>query len=270
MLAVLVPGDWPVKWVEEMILGCEEECERRGITFAGGDTKESSAPHLVGTAVGVYDSEAKVLPRNTATAGQSLILCGSVGGFLGAFLQLKRNPNSATSKQWKDYLAHPEARWWEADFCRRNLAVSAGVDASDGLFDSLVELTKSGIGVEIDLDEIPYHPFAIEAAAEFDIPLENFILGAGDWNILYACDERRIDSRSRSESHIVAHVGQFLDTPGIYASVKGRRYGLSGPRNEHFRTRLEDGASWVDEVVNRRWLTPLAQKHKDPEGTYGV
>lgn len=268
MVAVLVPGDWPTRQVHEMITGCAEECARHGITFAGGDTKESATPHLVGTAVGVYQSGDRVLPRNTAEAGQSLVMCGPVGGFLGAYLLLRRNPDSPVSIQWKDYLARPKARWQEAEFCRRRLTLSAGTDASDGLFDCLVELTKVGVGLEIDMDKIPYHDFAIEAAKECGIPIENFMFGAGDWNIFYACDEQRVGEHPAS--HVMASIGRFVTEPGIRAHRGTHHYLVNGPRNEHFRKRLEDGASWVDNVVNTRWLTPLTGTCTDSGAKHGV
>jgi thiamine-monophosphate kinase len=258
MIAITVPRDWPASEVEKIVLAAQEECRRRGIVFAGGDTKEGPAPQVVGSAIGTYSHDLRPLARNTARPGDSLIITGEVGGFLGAFLQLKyrRDAGPAERQAWIDYLAHPVASWDEARYVRDRLPARAGVDTSDGVFDALTELTRAGVGIEVDLDRIPFHPFARECAETLELPLRNLLFGAGDWNILYAMDGQT--AALHDDSQRVVRIGTFTKDSGVLAREAGKPYEMTGPRNEHFRSRLEDGDPFVDYVIRSDWFKPIA------------
>jgi thiamine-monophosphate kinase len=87
MISVSVPGDWDADRVRAIIEGCADECDARGIAFAGGDLKESATPHIVAAALGLAHPDFH-LRRDTATAGDLLVVTGALGGFVGSYLQL--------------------------------------------------------------------------------------------------------------------------------------------------------------------------------------
>jgi thiamine-monophosphate kinase len=257
MLAVTVPRDWPAGRVEKIVLAAQEECRHRDVIFAGGDTKEGPTPQVVGSAIGTYSPGMRPIARNTARPGQALVITGEVGGFLGAFLQLANRPGADEARrlEWISYLAHPTASWDGGSFARDNLEPSAGVDTSDGIYDGLVELTGTGVGVEVDLDRVPFHPFARQCAKELRIPLRNFLFGAGDWNILFAVAGEKLALLQGGRA--TTRIGMFADEPVIHAWEQGRLFEMSGPRNEHFRKRLEDGREFAEYVANSSWFKPL-------------
>jgi len=256
MVAITVPGSWLVQDVEDIVHGCQEECERNNVSFAGGDTKEGPTPQVVGSAFGVYDDDRSPLPRTKAEAGDKLVVAGPVGGFLAAALLLEKSSNASEveKRQWIDYLAFPRARWVEANHIIAHCSPRAGMDTSDGIFDALVELTKNGLGLRIDLESVPFHPFAFRCADELRLPLENFLFGGGDWNILYALASEDMWPSSLPETGALSVIGAFTSAQELTAQRGSEYYDVAGPRHEHFRARLEDGSSFINTIARGNWF----------------
>ena len=251
MLSVSVPGNWDSQAVEAIIFGAEEECRSRSVAYLGGDTKEASEAHVVGTALGTVEKK-RIWGRSNARPGDMIVLAGELGGFTGAYLladaQAGGEPISATALRC---LTMPVARWDEAMFARQSLHVQSATDLSDGLFDGLQNLPVQGAGVEIDLHSLAYHPLAREAATKFSIPLLNLSFGVGDWGMLFALPPSDLEKISRgvAQGHQLSVIGRVITESGVHARQDlGRRFFVDGVVNQHFDSRMEDGLSFVEKL----------------------
>lgn len=264
MVAVSIPGSWQAKDVMDIILGCEEECRRWGAAFVGGDTKESAEPQVIGSAVGLV-KRGSYLPRNQAKPGQSVVLAGLLGGYVGSYLQLTYlDPATVPPKkreQWLHYITHPTAKWLEASAIRQFKCASAGMDTSDGLYEALIAMTGTQLGVEIKLESLPYHSSAVECSEKLCVPLFNTAFGVGDWNIVFAVEDKSIDrlmTKAAASGSNLTVIGKFTDTPSITAQDSdGNRYKVNGVINEHFRTRMEDQKDFMEQIKSQVSLFPI-------------
>jgi len=270
MLAISVPRTWDVGRVEEIIMGAQQECEENGVTFLGGDTKESDEPQVVGSSIGIINKN-YYIGRKNGSDGDYVLLAGELGGFVSAYLQIKDNSIELSKKDpLIKYLAYPKARWSEANLVNSNVLASGGMDLSDGFYDGLQSIIDPNCGALVSLRDIPYHPFALNAAKRYSIPLFNLGFSVGDWSMLFTVKRNRIDefNRLRREiSHKLRIIGRVIDKKGIYGFDKetGEINIVDGIVNENFRSRMEDEGSFFDSIKNnislRRIDNEILAKH---------
>jgi thiamine-monophosphate kinase len=255
MVAVMVPGEEDADAVRDVIFGASDECRARGVVYAGGDTKEAADAHVVGCCVGVIP-KGGFLPRDTAEVGDKIFCAGRIGGFAGAYFLMQKiygGTVTGETRCYTDYLSLPVAQWEVAREVNSRRVARCGMDASDGVLDVLQTFAASGVGVgvEVNLERIPYHPFAIECAAKTGIPLTQFIFGGGDWNILYAVPA---ESAERLTVEVgdrlpLFEIGEVTAEEGVWArSGTGERLPITGVVNEHFVSRIEDASGFMDHI----------------------
>lgn len=259
MMAVMVSGEESAAHVRDIIVGASDECRANGVVYAGGDTKEAEDAHVVGCSVGVIPKDG-FLPRNTANPGDKIFCAGRIGGFTGAYFLMKNvygNKSSDETRPYTDYLGLPVAQWAVAREVNSRRVARCGMDASDGVLDVLQTFTTSGVGIELHLDRIPYHPFAVECAAKTEIPLTQFIFGGGDWNILYAVPP---DAAGKLAAEVgdrlpLFEVGEVVEGQGVRARGKaGEPVPITGVVNEHFVSRIEDAAGFMDHIETGNFI----------------
>jgi thiamine-monophosphate kinase len=253
MMAVIVPGTEQASDVQDIILGAADECRANGVIYAGGDTKEAREAHVVGTAIGIVEKDG-FLPRNAAQPGDQVFCAGLVGGFAGAYFMLKNvspEKRDHAAQEYIEYLSSPTAQWQVAQEMNSKKAASCGMDASDGILDVLQTFASAGVQARLDLTKIPYHRFAAECAQKTDIPLTQFIFGGGDWNILYCVPPGRAAElhELNSPSLPLYHIGEITSGSGVVAQDgDGAQFVVHGIVNEHFKSRIEDAASFMDHI----------------------
>lgn len=259
MMAVMVPGHENASNVQEIILGAADECRANGVVYAGGDTKEAKDAHVVGTTIGVIDKDG-FLPRNTAEPGDQIFCAGLIGGFTGAYFMLKKVPpeqRDRAADEYIQYLSSPRAQWNVAGTVNSKKVARCGMDASDGVLDVLQVFASSGVRVNLHLDAIPYHDFALECARKTGIPLTQLIFGGGDWNILYCVPPAKVSEfhKMRDASVPVFHIGEVTSGNGVVAStIEGADFALHGVVNEHFKARIEDAADFMTSIETGDFL----------------
>lgn len=263
MVCICVPPEWKTSDVADIVLGCQAECLAHEVAFVGGDTKQSPSPELVGSAFGLIQAD-NVCLRTGAQPGQALVVAGTFGGYMGAYLQLRSSRldsdelESVDQANWLRYITQPSAKWEEASVMRALGGVAAAMDTSDGLFDALTSMGRGEIGTELFLDAIPYHPYAMQCAQLLNIPLFNFAFGVGDWNIVYAVEPHYVPQMYGEAERAGANltvIGRFTDTPSITArDQSGHQFTVAGIVNEHFRSRMEDEGSFMNNFRSQATL----------------
>jgi thiamine-monophosphate kinase len=261
MIGMILPRDWSVQAAIEAIQGCAEECASNDIAFAGGDTKEGKSPELVGSAVGL-GRDSQLLTRHAANPGDLIVVAGELGGFLGSYLQIVKSLEGDTHDQnfesWRYFVAHPRARWAEAELIRSAGVATAAMDTSDGIYDAVATLT-SNYGADMYLDSFPYHEIAYECARRLDVSVFNLGLGVGDWNIVYTVSADKwedFQSQLTSSSVSLTVVGKVSETIGIrWHDSPGKVFRCTPVVNEHFAARLEDeSSSLLDRLKTQNML----------------
>ncbi|SRR5216683_4113707 len=258
MLAVIIQGNELASNVADIIYGAAEECRRNEIIYAGGDTKEGSA-NVIGSVVGTVPKDG-FLPRNAARPGDELYCAGLIGGFAGAYFMLEnvlKGQRNDEADEYIAYLSSPIAQWEVAKRVNSRRLAHCGMDASDGVLDVLQTFASPGVRIEINLDEIPYHRFALTCAEQTRIPLTQLIFGGGDWNILYCISKDlagHVESL-RKESWPIFRIGRVVEGSGVFAiDHHGREFRIEGSINEHFAIRIEDAADFMDLLKNGNYL----------------
>ena len=253
MMAVMVPGTEQASHVRDIISGAARECRANGIVYAGGDTKESADAHVVGSCVGTIAKDG-FLPRNTAQPGDRIFCAGRIGGFAGAYFlmaEVHGNRQSEQTRPYTRYLGTPTAQWQVARAVNTAKAARCGMDASDGVLDVLQTFTSAGVGIDLHLDRVPYHPFATECARRTGIPLTQLIFGGGDWNILYAMPPGPAEAlvKDLDPELPLFEIGVVTAGHEVHAlDSAGNRHQVSGVVNEHFVSRIEDATSFMDHI----------------------
>ena len=260
MIAISVPRTFDAKAVEQIVMGAEEECLRNGVTFLGGDTKESNEPQVVGSAVGIVRKN-YYFGRKVAKRGDFLVLAGSLGGFVGSYIDSKESAN--VLQDCIEYMAYPRARWNEAEQVNSQKLAIGGMDLSDGLFDALQSMVSLGHGALIDIESLPYHSLAKMSARKYAIPLLNLAFGVGDWAILYAISPDQIDAvrlLGKEEFIELTVIGRVIDEEGIYGiDSYGEAYEIDGIINENFKSRMEDQSDYFMSIKSDAILSSLLE-----------
>jgi thiamine-monophosphate kinase len=166
-IALGVPSDTPVAWVEGVYQGLAECAQQFHTSIVGGDTVRSPVPVLSITAIGQVPSH-QIMRRNQAQIGDVILSTGQHGlSRAGLALLLHPHLQELISPENAKFLIQchqrPQPRLDVVTQIRRlandaPLAI-AGMDSSDGLADAIQQIcAASGVGASIDLDTISIHP----------------------------------------------------------------------------------------------------------------
>ncbi|MBE9059738.1 thiamine-phosphate kinase [cf. Phormidesmis sp. LEGE 11477] len=177
-----LPGDTPLRWVEELYQGMSDCLGKYGGAIVGGDLCRASNQTVSVTALGEVQPT-QIICRNTATPGMSVVVTGAHGAsraglavLLDELTDIKGKVNAADADSW--VLAHqkPVPRF-DAIAALRQLiqdqldkgqttqpaadvySTIAGMDSSDGLANALLQLSSSSsVGMDIVRSQIPLPP----------------------------------------------------------------------------------------------------------------
>ena len=241
MISVTVPPETSVADLDAALDGFLEVCEENDVEFIGGDTK-SGQWNLV--ACGLGEVQGGSARRNGGQPGDVIVVCGEVGSFTAATLRAMELTNAISIVDATRILSYPTARWREAEWLRDITIPSSATDASDGLYDAILNVASRGCGVRVEEEEIPFSDVARRVSFESSIPLSNFLYGGGDWNLVLTISRDEADSLAhRAEfGHLqMTIVGEVTAEQGFVVSTKRKRgRKLKGLISDHFLGRIED------------------------------
>jgi thiamine-monophosphate kinase len=153
LVALVLPGDLPVSWVEELADGFAAECEVAGASVAGGDMVRGEVITVSATALGDLQGRDPVR-RDGARPGDVLAVAGRLGWSAVGLAYLESNvPRSqlerltagdfikAHRSPTPPYAAGPQAA---------DLGATSMLDISDGLLADLGHVAEAS-GVRVDV-----------------------------------------------------------------------------------------------------------------------
>lgn len=235
VLSVVCPGDTPVSAVDSVIGAFGEVCDQHRVSFVGGDTKRG--PWNL-TAAGIGTMCGPRGTRHSARPGDDIYVVGEVGEFAAATLAFRGEGPEWTPGVLVASLSRSDARWDEMDWLRGRMTPTASTDASDGLYEAILNLLPLGAGAVVSLDAIPLASVAVNWADAVGMPRENLLLGGGDWNIVFSSADKCPEVSE--PGLVVKRVGQVIESTGLWVDARGEMRSYVGLVSDHFRSRIED------------------------------
>jgi len=182
-VAIGVPVETEMSWLEALAVGIEEECKKVGASVVGGDLSRSANVVISVTAVG----QRRGLPaitRSGARVGDVVAVAGRLGYSAAGLACLTRGHRSP--REAVDAFVIPTPRY-ELGPIAAAAGVHAMIDVSDGLIADLRHIADAS-EVEIALDEAALQPteFLSNLASALGEDADSWVLAGGEDHALVA------------------------------------------------------------------------------------
>jgi thiamine-monophosphate kinase len=183
LVALCVPTDLDVGWVEDLAGGLSAEAGLVGAGVIGGDMSSSPTLTVAVTALGDLRGEAPVV-RSGAQPGDVLALAGRTGYAAAGYAVLSRG--FRTPKLFVEAYRRPEVPY-AAGLAAARLGATSMIDVSDGLVQDLGHVaTASVVGMDIRRDAFEIPNQMRDAASALGVDPYLWLLAGGDDHALAA------------------------------------------------------------------------------------
>ena len=226
-------------WLEPFAQGMAELVSESGILLAGGDTTSGPLTITI-TALGLVDT-GTALVRSGARPGDLVVVSGSLGDASCGWKALKsgRQPGEFLRLA----LDRPTPR---NELGTRLVGVASScIDISDGLLSDLAHILEaSGVGVEIDLGDLPCseHLLDLEFAERYDHQLS----GGDDYELCFTFPPQRQSEINRIQKECgvnLSVIGRVTDTGSFVCRTEnGEIYQPHRKGYEHFSSSSESSS----------------------------
>jgi len=229
-----LPPEKPVEFVEELMKGMGDCAFQFKTSVMGGDTKPNDRLTISVAALGIVKQE-EFMPRRGGKKGDLIAVTGELGeaarGFYSKDMRLLLEPIPCIE---------------EGRALSKTGAVTSSMDISDGLANSLYQLTRlNSLRYKIDLDKIPVSKKLMDFCETNNKNWEELALQfGGDFELLVTIDPQRLNDVNIALDGIFAHVtviGEVADEKVEPRSTKnillrdGIEEELKDIGYEHFR-----------------------------------
>ena len=193
VLALALPADWTVAWLEQFASGLGKVAEVACCPLLGGDTVRTPGPLMLSITVFGSVPAGRMVPRTEAKAGDRLYVSGTIGdAALGLLVRRDEHVAQRLGEPERTALVEryrsPRPRLALASALRSY--ARAAMDVSDGLVGDAAKMLKaSGVGGVLDLGRVPLSASAqafVKIAPEV---LETAMTGGDDYEVLAAVSE---------------------------------------------------------------------------------
>lgn len=228
LMAMGIPPDSELGFVEEMVKGMNECALRYGTQVIGGDTDSHDELTMAGTALGLVKKEL-LIRRSGAMEGDLVCVTGNPGTAGAALIALdKKIP---IDKKILKALFEPVPRIYEGMALAGSRAVTSMMDISDGLALSLHDLSKAGdVGFKIYENRLPVLP-EVKRLFRGEEMLEAVVYTGGDFELLFTVAPDKIEKARRACPLTV--IGEVIGE-GVFIERDDRVEELKAKGYEHF------------------------------------
>ena len=227
LLSLSLPADATQEWAEEFMQGYHTLSKEFGVALIGGDTTASKSGIVINvTAIGRAPSHC-LKRRSAAQAGDIIFTAGELGasgaGLRDILAGRLDTPLAALHRTPRPQVA--EGIWLGA-----RAEVHAMMDISDGVASDVRHiLERSGVGAEIDLEQIP-----IAAGAD----LQTAVCAGEDYKLLLtasaeAAERLCADFTARFGTPLYP-IGRITATPGLQWLREGKPQPLDWQGFSHY------------------------------------
>ena len=255
LVALTLPEDVRVSWVDELYRGMSALANRHGVSIVGGNLARSPGGIVIDvTLLGEVPANQRLI-RSGATPGDAVIVTG-VPGESAAGLEFVLRPELRRLVPIETYDRLLRAHLWpnprlDAGRVLAHLGcISAAIDVSDGLAADLAHiLHASGVGATIDATRLPKSEELVQLATAMDRDPVEFVVNGGEaYELLVTCPPDRWEE--------VVSVLDQVEVPAARIGFIDRQSGLrligsdgsitriNARGHDHFAT--EERRQWVD------------------------
>ncbi|HIK34039.1 MAG TPA: thiamine-phosphate kinase [Oscillatoriales cyanobacterium M59_W2019_021] len=221
-VALGLPGDTPVDWVEDLYRGMVACLQPYHTEIVGGDICRSPVRTVAITAFGQVDPQ-RAIRRDAAQPGYAIVVTG-VHGASRAGWELLLHPELGRSLSDRDrqtlIAAHqrPQPRLdvlpilWE--IVAPEIPI-AGMDSSDGLADAVLQICRaSGVGAKLDSARLPM-PSMLTQMASPERSIEWVLYGGEDFELVLCLPEELAVQLVQRLGNSAAIVGTITPEPDV-------------------------------------------------------
>ncbi|HEY8741289.1 MAG TPA: thiamine-phosphate kinase [Candidatus Dormibacteraeota bacterium] len=232
VIALALPGSWPVAWAEALYQGLAECSAQFEAPIAGGNISASATAVISSTCLGSADPSL-LLRRDGARDGWELAITGPVGAAAAA-LTATRSPGDVPTA-WR--LAGRPTPRLEAGALLASTGVRVAMDVSDGLFVDAARLLEvaDSPGLLLDQDALP-----VAAGIRERWPREWVAVAGGgeDYELIFAAPPAVIARACvalRGVGLDPAVIGHFDRGPGLRMLADGDEVAPPVGGHAHYR-----------------------------------
>jgi thiamine-monophosphate kinase len=220
---------------EELVEGVGQSCRHHGASVIGGDLSRQSSPTATVTVIGSAD---KVIPRNGARPGDILATTGLFGKtYTGLHAIIS---GKTADEELLQSIRRPMARVLEGRLLSESGAVTACVDSSDGLAES-IHLLAEASGVGFVVEEIPVDSIAEEYCRRNGLDvLEAVFYGGEEYELVFTVKpgwESFLKQLFEGRGLRTYFIGRAVEKPGVVVKSRGFERVLERRGWDVFQTR---------------------------------
>lgn len=227
MVALTLPSETEVSWVESLITGIADEASELDAAVVGGDVTRGDSIVVSLTALGTVSD---VVRRSGAQPGDIVALAGRQGWAAAGLTVLSRGFRSPRALVQAYQRPHPP---YDSGPAAARAGATAMIDVSDGLLADVSHLAKaSGVLADLESELIPVADQLQETSSAFNVDPLTWVLAGGDDHSLVATFPAgsQLPQMFTMIGRITA-VG--ANGPGV--AVDGRHWSGHGGGHDHFR-----------------------------------
>lgn len=227
LVALTVPADTEVSWVEELLTGMSDEAQDQDAVIIGGDVTRGETVVISVTALGSADT---VITRSGAEPGDIVALAGRQGWAAAGLTVLSRGFRSPRALVQAYQQPHPP---YESGPAAARGGATAMIDISDGLLADVQHLARaSDVLVDLESGLIPVADQLVETSSAFNVDPLTWVLAGGDDHSLVATFPAG-GPLPQMFTMIGRVTAPGVNGPGV--AVDGRHWSGQGGGHDHFR-----------------------------------
>ena len=236
LLALAVPKDLPVEFLDSFISGFLQQAEYFGVTLIGGDTSASRGGLFITVTLFGEQYSDKIVSRSGAVAGDIICVSGTVGdASLGLDLLRRGIKEGWGVRRHLDPTPRVALGIGLADAG----VPSAMIDISDGLLADLGHILEaSGVGAVLDLESLPLsEAFTTAMAGSGDTLLNLPLSGGEDYELLFTLDPANLAAArlaAEAAGTEITVIGRLTEEPGIVMNNSAGIFLKKSGGHDHF------------------------------------
>ena len=203
-VALSLPCDVNVSWVEELYLGFLDELNPLAVVIAGGNITSTDGPIGITITLMGEVEKGKAIERRNAVPGDIILVTGYPGRAAAGLKMLKDSIKSEYAKFFIDAYCTPRHRVPEGVAAAKTSFLNSMIDISDGFISDLKHICKnSGVGATLFENKISFDA-ELEACSQFlNIPKNEMFLGpSDDYELIMTCAAKHSDQVIKAISSV--------------------------------------------------------------------
>jgi len=237
LTSVFLPEDFEVESLLSFLRGVDECASLFGAKLDGGDINFGEKFSAGVFALGLTDKDSYV-SRSGARPGDVIIVTGTFGTPSGVLKKILSGEN--VPDKLREKLMRPRPRVWEGMVLTSLGIITASIDSSDGLYESLRTISEeSEVALVVDYDSIPKDEWLTSNFPPEEV-FSHVFFGGGEYELVMTSKREILDKIEEIREDLgvdITIVGEVEEGRGVFVKRDGKIEEVKGRGWEHFRGR---------------------------------